>query len=256
MKASYPAPSGKVAAYVQDILVLEDCKITSPFVLPLFANGKPTLLFQTSRGDIQGSSNYLTLFGQTVLPDKLTLYDNFTLIAYFFKPFSLTALYGITAKELTDKPVNLGLLHPSRSRTLREQLLHAPSTAAMIDLLDDYIYELTTKIRTDTRLLQYATEKISACPGKDILTATQKELFITERTFQRLFESHIGLSPRQYRKVAQFHTAFQQLNSRQFRQLSDIAFDNHYADQSHFIRTFREFTAMAPGQYLNYGNDE
>jgi AraC-like DNA-binding protein len=31
--------------------------------------------------------------------------------------------------------------------------------------------------------------------------------------------------------------------------LSDIAFENGYADQSHFIRAFQEFAGFTPNQY-------
>ena len=55
------------------ILVIEYNEVKKTFTLPLFANGKPTLLFQTTKGTIKGSSNYLTLFGQTVLPEQLIL---------------------------------------------------------------------------------------------------------------------------------------------------------------------------------------
>lgn len=84
-----------------------------------------------------------------------------------------------------------------------------------------------------------------------MLLKTQKELFVTERTFQRLFEKSVGLSPNQFRKINQFNKAFQQLNRRQFSSFADIAFENGYADQSHYIRTFKEFTGLTPKEYLD-----
>jgi len=93
----------------------------------------------------------------------------------------------------------------------------------MIDLIDHYFHRLIMKINCDTTMLRHATMKIAATPTKDILIATQKELCITERTFQRLFENNIGVSPNQYRRIAQFDNAFNQLNKGHFGQLSDIA---------------------------------
>lgn len=254
MKVGYPKPSDKVSEFVQDILIIENFQVTTPFTLPLFANGKPTLLFQTAKGQIQNSTNHLTLFGQTLFPDTLTIKDNFTLIAYFFKPYALPILFGIKAKELTDKPINLNLLSPTITQSLQEQLLNAHTIYEMLALIDHYIYKLITKIKCDIKILQYATSKISAKPVKDILVETQEELAMTERTFQRLFANHIGISPNQYRRIVQFDAAFKQLNKREFRQLSDIAFDNNYADQSHFIRTFKEFTNLVPKEYLEHGS--
>jgi AraC-like DNA-binding protein len=256
MKVSYPIPTEKISDFVEDILVIENCNVRNAFVLPLFANGKPNLLFQTAKGQIKYNFNHLTLFGQTILPLQITLTENFTLIAYFFRPFALTTLFGFSAQELTDNPICLNLLPPQPTKDLQEQLLNASSTNEMLCLLDDFIFALITKVNTDTKLIRYATRLIAQNPSKDILTKVQDELCLTERTFQRMFEQQVGISPNQYRRVAQFNAAFQQLNRRQFKLFTDIAFTHHYADQSHFNRAFKEFTHLTPKEYLKFGSPD
>lgn len=253
MKATYLKPADKISEYVQEILVLENHWAMTPFVLPLFANGTPTLLFQTAKGQIKNSSNYLTLFGQTVFPDTLTVNGNFTLIAYFLKPHSLISLFEISAQELTDNPIDLNLLSHGKTANIQEQLLNATSTIQMLALLDDYLYSLTTKNKSDSCLIKYATTKIIQNPGSKILREVQNELSVTERTFQRMFERNVGVSPNQFRRICQFNNAFQQLNRERTKSLTDITFDNGYADQSHFIRAFREFTNSTPTEYLSRG---
>lgn len=252
MKATYLPPAPGIAEYVQEILVIEHFRVTTPFVLPLFANGMPTLLFQTAKGKIGNATNNLTLFGQTVFPDTLTISEHFTLIAYFFKPYALNALFGVSAQELTDSPVDLNLLPASVRTGLQEQLLNASSSSEMISLLDNYIFRLTTKIKTDMRIIRYAVEKIAGAPSKKNLVEVQQDLYMTGRTFQRLFEKNIGIIPTQFRRISQFNAAFRQLNTRRFKSLTDISYSNGYADQSHFIRAFKEFTSMTPSQYLAY----
>jgi AraC-like DNA-binding protein len=121
----------------------------------------------------------------------------------------------------------------------------------MITLLDSYISNLISKSKEDNPIITHATTKIARYPSKEVLMHIQKELHITERTFQRVFEKNIGIAPNVYRRICQFNNAFQQLNNRKFNKLSDIAFHNGYSDQSHFIRAFKEFTQLAPNIYLN-----
>jgi AraC-like DNA-binding protein len=83
----------------------------------------------------------------------------------------------------------------------------------------------------------------------------QRELNIYERTLQRMFEKHIGISPNIYRRICQFNSAFTDLNLGNYNNLSDIANNHGYADQSHYIRAFKEFTNITPGEYLNLGRD-
>jgi AraC-like DNA-binding protein len=247
-------PKANIAAYVERILVIEDHQITSPFSLPLFANGSPTLVFNSVRGTIKNApTTHLTLFGQTILPETLTFTEDFTLIAYFFKPYALGALFHITAPELTDKPVHLNLVTPQKTTRLQEQLLNAGPTAAQIALLDNYIAALIAASKSDNPIIKYAAAKIANNTSSEVLPWVQKELHITTRTFQRMFEKNIGLSPNLYRRICQFNSAFWQLNNRRFDKLSDIALQNGYADQSHYIRAFKEFTELTPKDYLNLG---
>ena len=58
MRTINPIPHPKIADYVQRILVLENFKVTTPFVLPLYANAAPTLLFQTTKGEIGKQVEY------------------------------------------------------------------------------------------------------------------------------------------------------------------------------------------------------
>jgi hypothetical protein len=143
MRAQNILPNKKIAQYVDRILLIENGALQNPYILPLYANGVPTLLFISVKGKLgNNNSNYLTLFGQTILPEHLTLKEDFTLIAYFFKPHSLISLFGIAAYELTDKPIDLNLLSPQKTVTLQERLLNCESIENMILLLDNYVYNL------------------------------------------------------------------------------------------------------------------
>lgn len=256
MKVSNPLPCEKISSYVERILVIENALVTNPFTLPLYANGAPTLLFQTAKGTIKNNSNNLTLFGQTVFPETLTIRDNFTLIAYFFKPFALFSLFGVSAQELTNNPIDLNLLSPSITTRLQEQLLNAATPTEMLALLNEYVFSLITKSKANCQLISNATLAIAQNASKDALLKVQQELHVTERTFQRMFEKNIGIAPSLFRRISQFNNAFQQLNNRQFSKLSDIAFSNGYADQSHYIRAFKEFTGITPKDYLKFGQSE
>jgi AraC-like DNA-binding protein len=252
MKVTHPIISDRVSAYVKGIFIIENDQNNKPFMLPLFANGTPTLVFQTTKGQLRNQSNYLTLFGQTVAPEQLYIDGEFTLIAYFLTPHTLSSLFGLKANELTDNPIDLNLL--SNNCFLEEQLLHAKTIKDTLSLLDDYIFGLIMKTRADVKSLNYAARIIARKPFGNVLSEVQNELGFTERTFQRLFERTIGVSPNQFRRINQFHNAFGQLNNKQFENLSDIAIDNGFVDQSHFIRTFREFTQITPSVYLNNRN--
>src|SRR3546814_1520803 len=125
--------------------------------------------------------------------------DSFTLIAYFFSPTALNALFGVPANELTDHPVALNLLEPKVTMELKERLLNAESTAEMLSLLDNYILRLITRSRVVSDLVINAAEKIACCTSGESLALVQKDFCLTERTLQRQFRNVIGIEPNLYR---------------------------------------------------------
>src|SRR4051812_43232065 len=103
MRTQIIIPQLSVSQYVSSILVIENYNRQNNFILPLYANGKPTLVFNTSKSTNKNKNiNHLTLYGQTIKPGELCIADDFTLIAYFLYPGALISLFGIDARELTD----------------------------------------------------------------------------------------------------------------------------------------------------------
>ncbi|WP_336513789.1 helix-turn-helix domain-containing protein [Pollutibacter soli] len=255
MIARHLLPSEKISAYVDRILVIQENQVATPFVLPLYANGVPTILFTSAKGKLRnGSANHLHLFGQTIVPDNISLKKEFILIAYFFKPYSLISLFGVQAHELTDHPLDLHLLFPKRSRDLENRLVDSGDAGTMIEMLDEFIFYLINHAKNDCERIKYAANRIMHDYSKESLVTVQKELHITERTFQRLFEKNIGVAPGMYRRICQFNASFTSLNNRRHLKLSDLAYQYGYADQSHYIRAFKEFTNITPGEYLKFGS--
>lgn len=247
-------PPPAISDYVKGILVIENYTYTDGFILPLYANGSPTIVFQTAMASKRDRTvDHLTLYGQTIAPDGLDFDGGFTLIAYFLHPHTLASLFDISAGELTDECIDLNDLKRARAMHLREQLLHEPSLQVRLQLIDDFILKLSALSNDQYDTIFFLANKLRKVNGFHTLTEIRDELDITERSLQRLFEEHVGVSPRMYKRICQFHAAFQQLNNHRFSKLSDIAYQYGFSDQSHFTRVFKEFTGLTPTGYLNLG---
>lgn len=234
--------------YVQSVLVLDKADPITPDDLPIFTNGMPALLCTA-----QNTDHRLTLFGQAVPAERWTVNDDTTLIAFFFKPFAIGPVFKLSARELKNEPVELNCWSPQKAMALIIQLTHAQTAAQKMEALQHFVLTQVTANQRECALIKYATDNILENPNADVLTHLLQELNLTERTFQRIFKKYVGITPNEYRRICQFQMAFFQLKSGQFDKLTDVAYDNGYFDQSHYIRSFKEFTATTPNDYLQFG---
>ena len=254
MKHWYQQPHKLIADYVRTILIPEGFSKSETADLPIFTNGMPALFCKTEK-DQSGNENIiqLALFGKSVPEDHSVVNINETIIIYFFKPFALASMFNINAAKLIDSPIELGNWHAHKANALKTQLIYASSTSRKIEVLDNLLIHHLQQNKRECEIIKYVTDQIMIDPGTDILSEMLSKLDLNERTFQRMFKKYVGVTPNQYRRICQFQLSFYQLRSKDFNKLTDIAYDNGFADQSHFIRSFKEFTRITPNDYLKSG---
>jgi AraC-like DNA-binding protein len=248
MNHRYLKVNPQLTDYVRTVLVLESFPNTDNSDLPLFTRGMPALLCR-----IANSGNQMTLFGQNVPEEKWVVEENTTLIAYFFKPFSLGPIFKLSAQELKENPVELNLWSAQKAMALNLQFFHSTSTEKKIEILDHFVFTQIQANQRECEIIRHATDEIMQDSNADVLSLMLEELNLTERTFQRIFKKYVGITANEYRRICQFYFAFSQLKGGHYDKLTDVAYTNGYFDQSHYIRSFKEFTATTPNEYLQSG---
>jgi AraC-like DNA-binding protein len=74
---------------------------------------------------------------------------------------------------------------------------------------------------------------------------------ISRKQFERVFAAKIGATPKQYLKVVRLQQALQLKSIDRNRNLTQLAYDCGYYDQSHFINEFKQQTGYTPKQYFD-----
>lgn len=254
MKYWYQKPQPSLSEYVRTVLILEGFSASATDKLPILTNGVSALLCRTEKDETESEHVLqLVLFGTTIPADSLSLNENTTVIVYFFKPFGLTSMFNVAAGKLMQSPIDLSDWGPHKTNALKTQLLYALSTKSKIEILDHLLTQQLQQQNNECRIIKYATDEMMLNTSKQILPGLLKKLEVSERTFQRMFKKYVGITPVQYRRICQFQQSFAQLRAKKFDKLTDVAYDNGFADQSHFIRSFREFTQITPNDYLKTG---
>ncbi len=77
---------------------------------------------------------------------------------------------------------------------------------------------------------------------------------ISLRQVERMFNRYVGLPASTYCALNRFHKSLNQLLRSDYSKLSDLAYDNEFFDQTHFIKEFRRFAGNTPGKFARNGN--
>ena len=255
MKSGSITPNKNIDAYVKNILLLENELTDANTLLPFFADGYPGIMFQqTADGVYLNPKNKklsdFFLYGQTIHPIELSIKGSYRLIVFQLFPFAAKVLLGVNPKELNDDCFDLNLMPNKDVEKIIKELNNATEVALQVEIISSFLFSLVKENANniDNRI-QSAITHILSTKGNITIKTLRDKLHITERTFERQFVAQVGVTPKQFAKIIQFQFSLNQLSEEDCSRLTDVVFDNGFADQSHFIRTFKKFTGKTPVEF-------
>jgi len=100
-----------------------------------------------------------------------------------------------------------------------------------------------------TRLLPIVSDIVHSHGRLKIEELTKKH-FITERSLERQFKQHVGLTPKEFIDIERFNFAFATFQRSTGRSLLDIAWDCGYYDHAHLTNDFKRYTGKPPSDFI------
>ncbi|MEZ4776911.1 MAG: helix-turn-helix domain-containing protein [Bacteroidia bacterium] len=167
-----------------------------------------------------------------------------------FTLFGFNLLFGIPAYHFTDQNLYTSDVWGKEMEWIREQLLEATTYGARIQVLHNWIVSKIPATSFQDVCKWKLVERQMLQQQASVTSLLEKTIGYSHKHSLQLIKEKSGLTPKAIQKVSRFDRSLRLLNHQTSVDWAALALDAGYADQSHFIREFRQFTGCTPSSYL------
>ena len=140
----------------------------------------------------------------------------------------------------------IDVIDPKIAEKIKQDLSAASSREDRIATFDAAFTHLAKSARPEVPIVDEAARLIEQSQGKVSISSLSEKLNVSERNLSRKFSQYVGVSPKFYARAVQLMIIMQQLLMRKERNLTDVAIEQGFYDQSHFIKSLQDFIDETP----------
>jgi AraC-like DNA-binding protein len=174
-----------------------------------------------------------------------------TVVGVRFRPGAAPAVLGVPATEVVDLDLAADELWGRAAVALGEAVAAAPTPAEAAAVLERSVYERLADAPGLDPVVGEAVRRLLPGGGGEVASIASP-LFISERQLRRRCEAAIGVSPKTLARMLRFQRflALAGQTEHPAEQLSRLAADAGYADQSHLTREAARLGGRSPKALL------
>ena len=189
------------------------------------------------------------VFGQLTRPLEIEPTGDTCIFSVRFHPDGFLPFASMPIKEMENVAIPLEKLFGIDGLHIEEKILNANATSERIKLIETFLLTRLTDMDTIDRLVKSTVNTILSANGQLSVVELSDQLKISRRQLERKFLSAIGLSPKQLSKTIRLQATLKMLLNKVVTSLTELAYENNYYDQAHFIKDFKEFTGLTPKEF-------
>lgn len=243
MKYSIIHPEIILQDHVQYFWTLEANQDDFEKPIRTFVDDSTGILIEFPTGDKNSFPRRTMIYGQTTTPTINQNKNTFSTLGVLFQPYAIKELFGVNAYELTNQKIHLNEFFNNH---FTEIIASKKTLSEKINLLTAHIAKGSTKAKFLDNIIRHCIFYIKQQNGMLTVRDLQLKFQISERQLERRFNEVIGVSPRHYLKITRFKQAVIALSQNPESNLTDLAFEFNFFDQSHFIKQVKELSGLLP----------
>jgi AraC-like DNA-binding protein len=168
-------------------------------------------------------------------------------VGAYLRPGRISGLARLPAGETTDRIVSIDEVWGPAAERLSARLIPL-AERARLDLLERTLLAHMTEPRERGSAVD--VRGLAACivrrRGRVSVDALATAAGVSRQQLTRVFRERVGVSPKLYCRLARFQSALAYARGGDSIDWARVALEVGYADQSHMIAEFRQFSSLTP----------
>lgn len=259
----------------EDFIFYKPCKLLQPYIRyywvfksnqPLnaltFPIGCPQIIFHKQAPlyipELNTTQDRLTISGQVNFSSHLYANGNLEMIVVVFHPHAMSMFLNMPISLFYNQEVSGYSIENKSLIELADRVSGCEDNTICVHYIEKWLLSQITSSSSNTAYqierIDAAIRQICAVPQISV-TELSSIASLSKKQFERLFNSFVGINPKEYARIVRFQKALKQMQhySDEINQ-AQIAYASGYADQSHFIREFKKFSGYTPMSLLKISN--
>jgi len=167
-----------------------------------------------------------------------------------FKPGGAYPFLQLPLSEMNSQVVPLAVLWGYYASEIRERLHTAPTIQAGFALLEQLLLARLCEAPPSLNVVQHAIAEIDQSHGALSIRALSDQIGISQNHLGTQFKRLVGIPPKEVARFYRFAHVLHSIDSAQPVDLTRIAHQSRFYDQSHFNKDFVSFTGHSPTEYV------
>lgn len=191
-----------------------------------------------------------TIIGLYTRPYEVQFRYHVNVFGIRFKPEGIYNMFGIPASLFSERFDDMESVLGSDFREFCSKLRDAKQISQKLMLTRNYLLKQLQKHYPEKTYINRAADlirqpesivKIEELPGK---------VYISLRQLEREFKLKVGVTPKQYMRIARINAINRYLQTNTEMNLGELSHETGFSDQAHLCREFKLFSGLPPAKFM------
>ncbi len=252
-------PSPFLSQYVKQYWAIDDCSsnvnehiqrvVPSGLMELMFYFGdKPNVVDEKKR-----FSENSFLSGQQKSYYDIIVSGKISLFLISFQPYGAKLFFEIPSNEFFNLNVPLTYLLKGDAIELESQLCESVTFQEKMIVAEKFLTKLLQKKGKEYEInrIVNSVALINQSKGIIAIDTLSSSVCLSRKQYERTFAEYIGSSPKQFLRTVRFQNSLQAKQRNKNIQLTELAYECGYYDQSHMINDYKLLSGKTPSQYFS-----